>query len=320
MRDAKLLISALVLAFVLISMVLIIILKPNDVNVVFMSDDRIIETVKVKKGNAVKRPIDPIKEEYSFVDWYYEDEAYNFNNKVKKNITLIAKWESKNGEVKKVNVVFDSNGGNDIESVETEIGNVISKPSDPVKDGYEFISWQLDNEDFDFDTKITENITLTAKWKQSTYIVSFNSNGGSYVAPQEVAENSSAIKPENPIREGYTFVEWQYDYYKYSFTSKITKDITLTAKWEKNATVEVTYTVTFNSNNGSNVASQKVKENSVATKPVNPTREGYSFIEWQLNDSKYDFNSRINKDITLTAKWEKIENINNDEENNIENN
>ncbi len=67
------------------------------------------------------------------------------------------------------------------------------------------------------------------------------------------------------------------------------------------------YTVTFDSNAGSKVDSQEVLENAKATKPENPTREGYTFVEWQLNKKTYDFNEEVTKNITLKAKWAKVE-------------
>ena len=81
------------------------------------------------------------------------------------------------------------------------------------------------------------------------------------------------------------------------------------------------YTVTFNSNGGSSVASQTVNYNEKATQPNNPTREGYTFVGWQLNGNTYDFNIVVNGNITLTAVWDKIlKNILEDEGYNVINN
>ena len=77
------------------------------------------------------------------------------------------------------------------------------------------------------------------------------------------------------------------------------------------------YTVTFDSTGGSNVDSQTVIDGESALAPENPTRDGYTFVEWQLNNSAYDFNSKVTSDITLTAIWKEVENAN---ENNTNNN
>lgn len=65
------------------------------------------------------------------------------------------------------------------------------------------------------------------------------------------------------------------------------------------------YTVTFDSNGGSAVSSQTVVKGKTATKPANPTRDGYTFVEWTLNDVAYDFSSAVKSNITLVAKWSK---------------
>lgn len=71
-----------------------------------------------------------------------------------------------------------------------------------------------------------------------------------------------------------------------------------------------TYTVSFDSNGGSKIGKQEINENEKINEPSSPTRNGYKFVEWQLDGKKYDFNTEVNKDITLIAKWTK----NNDKE------
>ena len=67
------------------------------------------------------------------------------------------------------------------------------------------------------------------------------------------------------------------------------------------------FTVTFNSNGGSEVRSKRVGENGMVMRPTDPTKEGYTFIGWYLNDEEFDFNTEITSDLTLTARWEEIE-------------
>ncbi len=64
------------------------------------------------------------------------------------------------------------------------------------------------------------------------------------------------------------------------------------------------YTVTFNSNGGSSVASQQVAKGSYASKPTNPSKTGHTFVEWQLNGQKFDFTTPITSNITLMAIWQ----------------
>ena len=70
---------------------------------------------------------------------------------------------------------------------------------------------------------------------------------------------------------------------------------------------ELKFVVSFNSNGGSSVQSQTIVNNGKVTKPNNPTRVGYTFKEWQLNNKKYDFNTPVTSNITLVALWIKNE-------------
>ncbi|WP_191018325.1 InlB B-repeat-containing protein [Treponema zioleckii] len=63
------------------------------------------------------------------------------------------------------------------------------------------------------------------------------------------------------------------------------------------------YTVTFNSNGGSEVASQTVESGTLATRPEAPSRTGYTFSAWLCGEADFDFATKITADTTLTAKW-----------------
>lgn len=91
------------------------------------------------------------------------------------------------------------------------------------------------------------------------------------------------------------------------------KDIENTFKEEK-----ILLTVKFNTNGGNNINSIEIEKGAKVNQPTTPTKNGYKFVEWQLNNKKFDFNSTIEENITLTAKWEKINNNNN--QNNTANN
>ena len=266
----------------------------------------------VLKDELVTKPTDPTKDGYIFDTWLLNDEPYDFNSPVTEDITLKASWVEE-ASVVSYKVSFDVDGSINIVSVIE--GKTVTRPSEPTKEGYKFIGWYNDDKLFDFKTSIYSDITLVAKWEKieqssevTKYTVKFDSNGGSSVASQTVKEGNTVSKPANPTRSGYKFVSWQLNGKDYNFSSKVTKNITLTAKWEKvEQPSEVTkYTVKFDSNGGSSVASQTVKEGNTVSKPTNPTRSGYKFVSWQLNGKDYNFSSKVTKNITLVAKWEKI--------------
>ena len=87
-------------------------------------------------------------------------------------------------EKEKFTVTFDSNGGSYVDSQIVEKNGMVEVPVDPIRDGYIFIEWLLDDVKYDFNSKVTKDITLKANWAISTnntYTVTFNSNGGSRV-------------------------------------------------------------------------------------------------------------------------------------------
>ncbi len=144
------------------------------------------------------------------------------------------------------------------------------------------------------------------------YTVTFNSQGGSEVAPQAVYAGEKIVKPANPTKEKEYFVDW----YKeaectnvWDFENEtVSQDITLYAKW-----TSIAYTVTFETNGGSAIEAQLVPEGTFATKPATaPTKEGNLFEGWhteQTMTNLFDFYTPITKDITLYAKWMDISSI-----------
>ena len=208
-------------------------------------------------------------------------------------------------------VTFDSYGGTPVPPAqEVEYGHTATKPADPTLKGYTFAFWYLGEDEqnataYDFNTPVTENITLTAKWNINKYTVTFNSYGGTPVPPvQEVEYGLTATKPADPTLKGYTFAFWylgedEQNATAYDFDTPVTENITLTAKWNINK-----YTVAFNTDGGTPVPpAQEVEYGLTATEPAAPEKTGYTFDGWYLGDEKYDFSAAVEQNITLTAKW-----------------
>lgn len=223
------------------------------------------------------------------------------------------------------------NGLKDI-VVKVEKGNGVIKPADPEKEGYSFEGWYYEGTKFDFSNQITKDMTITAIWSEDnvsvvpepgttdetiivTYTVAFNSNGGSSVVAQTIEADKLAMEPTNPTRSGYTFAGWYNGDVKFDFTTKVTENLTLTAKWTKveekddkdttSSNTTTKYTVKFNYGYSNKVTSKSVEKGKTVAKPSNPSRSGYTFLGWYYNGSKFDFSTKITKNITITAKWEK---------------
>ncbi len=261
----------------------------------------------VKAGSTINEPISPVREGYDFTYWSLNGEMYNFNSTVNEDITLVANWLGVDIKETAYIITFDANGGSSIESQTVVEGKNASQVSEPTREGYNFLYWTLNNKEYDFNTPVTKDITLVAKWEKIeedkiTYKVTFDTTGGSKISTKTVEEGKTVPKPANPTKSGYAFVEWQLEGKTYSFSSKVTKDITLTAVWKE----VKSYSVSFNVTGGSSVPTQTITEGGKVTKPTNPTRSGYTFDKWLLGSSEYNFNTPVNSNITLVATWKEV--------------
>lgn len=146
-------------------------------------------------------------------------------------------------------------------------------------------------------------LTLGACCKTETFTVTFDSLGGNSIESQIVKKGDCATKPDNPEKEGFTFVEWQFDSKIYDFNTPIESDILLTAFYTINEGVE-TITIAFNADNGEGVKTVNIAKGSAVGEPPTPIKQGYKFIGWFLDSSKFDFKTNLETNTVLTAKWE----------------
>ena len=205
-------------------------------------------------------------------------------------------------------VTFDTQGGSSVPAQAVAIGGTASVPETPTRDGYVFSKWTTDvagEHEYDFATTVSAPITLYAQWTEAK-TVTFDSQGGSEIAAQQVQTGKPAVRPENPERVGYAFAGWYTSTdtsgSEYDFTAAVTDDVTLYAKWTPNM-----YTVTFNSQGGSAVDAQQVAYGGYATQPATPTRDGYTFVGWTTDaagTTPYGFGMPVTGGITLYAKWD----------------
>ena len=131
-------------------------------------------------------------------------------------------------------VTFNSDGGSVVEAQTIEQGSVAVLPTAPTKDGFNFVRWELNGEEYDFSTPVTGDITLVAVWAQEIveYTVTFNADNGTEVKTATVIEGNKVAQPENPVKEGNKFLYWALDGNEYNFDTPVAGDITLTAVYE----------------------------------------------------------------------------------------
>jgi len=206
-------------------------------------------------------------------------------------------------------VRFDSKGGAPTPQEQNiKKGGKVAKPADPTRENFSLTGWaKTDNETsalWNFETEtVNGDMTLFARWALNNYAVTFDSDGGSAVPAQNVAHGGVATKPTNPTRNGYEFDGWFNGDAEWSFTVAITAPITLKAKWT------AVHIVTFDSDGGSAVTAQNIRNGNTVTQPEDPTRDGYEFDGWFDGDAEWNFSTAITAAITLTAKWTKIHTV-----------
>lgn len=176
-------------------------------------------------------------------------------------------------------------------------GTLATRPDAPAATpGYTFGGWnKADGTAWDYASdKVTDNITLYAKWAANTYTITFDTVGGSEIAPITQDYGTVITAPEAPTREGYTFIGWD----KEIPTTMPTENMTVTAQWEINQ-----YTITFDTNGGSEIAPITQDYGTAITAPEAPTREGYTFMGWDREIPT----TMPAENITLKARWKDSE-------------
>lgn len=201
-----------------------------------------ISTQTIDRGGKFTAPAAPSKENHTFAGWYNGDEKFNFDadtTNAPNVLELVAKWD-----INQYTVQFVSEHGS-FEDQTIEHGKPIDtdKLTIPQVEGFTFDGWYADENrtiEFDFTKPITSNTTVYAKWTAKDYEVSFITEHGDAPDSQNVPYNKTATDPGKLREDGYTFIGWYADDARtkeFDFSTPITGDTKVYAKWEKNAPV-----------------------------------------------------------------------------------
>lgn len=208
----------------------------------FTADGESISTQTIDRGGKFTEPAAPSKENHTFAGWYNGDEKFDFDadtTNAPNVLELVAKWD-----INQYTVKFVSDHGSFADQT-IEHGKTIKtdKLTIPEVEGYTFGGWYADENrtiEFDFTKPITSNTTVYAKWTAKDYEVSFVTEHGDAPTSQNVKYNGTANDPGKLSAEGYTFIGWYTDHTcttEFNFSTPITGDTKVYAKWEKNAPV-----------------------------------------------------------------------------------
>ncbi len=130
-----------------------------------------------------------------------------------------AKWE-----INQYTITFDTNDGSEIAPITQDYGTEITAPDTPTRKGYTFKGWDKEIPE----TMPAENITVKAQWEINQYTITFDTNGGSEIAPITQDYGTEITAPDNPTRKGYTFKGWDKEIPK----TMPAENITITARWK----------------------------------------------------------------------------------------
>lgn len=215
-------------------------------------DGTLLDSQKLEEGSKITPPTLPEREGYDFIGWDKEFELAS------QNLNLIAEYRIKNYTVQ----FFDIDG-NEVSKQMVEYQAKATAPTLETIKGKTFKGW-----DKDF-SNVTQDLKIYPLYEPQILTVSFLSYDGSILKQDKVEYDKAAIAPDNPSREGYTFVGWDKDF------SQIQTSLVVNAIFEINR-----YTVTFVNYDGSVLESIEVNYGAKATPIKTPTRPGYLFKNW----------------------------------------
>ena len=238
-------------------------------------------TITQDYGTPITAPADPTREGYTFIGWDREIPT----TMPAEDMTVTAQWE-----INRYTITFDTNGGSEIAPITQDYGTEITAPDNPTRKGYTFKGWDKEIPE----TMPAENITVTAQWEINRYTITFDTAGGSEIAPITQDYGTNITAPADPTREGYTFKGWDKEIPK----TMPAENMTVKAQWEINQ-----YTISFETNGGSEIAPITQDYGTNITAPADPTREGYTFIGWD----KAIPTTMPAENITVTAQWKDSE-------------
>ena len=261
----------------------------------------ITKTIDVTYGEPLGDMPVPKREGYVFLGWYdalvggkcYGDSDGKSTSPYDKDvsITLYAQW----AEAPSRMVYFNTCGGTMTGPVEVlhKLNTPIAKPDNPTKPGHTFNGWYTDSaltQAWNFDDWVTGELKLYAGWTVNQYTITFDTAGGSTVAPITQDYGTAITVPANPTREGYTFIGWD----KEIPATMPAENVTITAKWAINK-----YTIRFNTDGGTYIFPITADYGSKIHNPGTLYKPGFIFDGW---DRPYP-ETMPAENITLTAKW-----------------
>ena len=218
-----------------------------------------VDTIVQNYDTALAPPADPNRTGYTFLGWKpaLPDSIPPYD------ITYTAQWQ-----VNSYALSFDSDGGTAVDTIVQNYDTALVPPADPVRTGHLFAGWMPALPD----SIPPHDAHYVAMWQRCDYILQFDTDGGSALSPLRSPYGAALVPPSPPQREGFNFLGWEPQIPTYMPAY----DLTCKARWER-----AEFTLTFDSNQGSNVTAISQLYDTPITPPEPPVRHGYTFCGWQ---------------------------------------
>ena len=238
-----------------------------------------IASITQSYGTEVTRPADPVKTGYTFMRWSEEVPA----TMPATDMNIKAIWQ-----INSYKVVFVVDGV-EVSNVTQEYGTVITAPKAPEKEGHTFVGW---NPEFKEGTTVpADNVTYTAMWTVNKYTITFDTDGGSEIAPITQDYGTNITAPAAPLKEGHTFTGWD----KEIPATMPATDMNIKATWQINS-YDVVFVV-----DGEEVSRVTQEYGTPITAPAEPVKDGYIFDGW---DPEFVDGATVPEGgVTYTAQW-----------------
>ena len=265
-------------------------------------------TVNVKYNETAALPTAPTKTGFVFAGWFYTEggveKEFTAATPVTDNITAKAKWTTA------LYTVIFKNGADEHHKIENiPYNTTVMLPTAPTAPaGQTFVGWFYTEggteKEFTAATKVTSDLTVTAKWDGIKYTVTFDpDNGEAATVISDIAYNATVTLPTAPTKTGFMFAGWFYTEgsveKEFTAATPVTGNITVKAKW-----TTALYTVIFKNGADEYHKIENIPYNTTVTLPTAPIKTGFTFGGWfDEHGIEFTDTTKVTANITVYAKW-----------------
>ena len=275
------------------------VLVDTDVNLDNLDlENTIINFVNALLDNDVEINDLIITSNYEFKDEFITKLKEKINGDINIYLDYQKNIDDFNTEVNYYTITFDTAGGSSIDSIVVKENDMITKPDNPTKEGYTFLGWYIDDEEFNFEDLVKSDLTLVAKWEENK-----NSSSGSSSSGEATTNNNSKINLNNNLSATvytkstgsqncffYLFASNLQELYPDASYSAISNGTTRVSFWPGPAEDATSNEISLDALNNSNLAFNTSKESSLEnTLKKYDNTPGFTLVSFNNDNHKISF-------------------------------